>query len=271
MTWRAISDIRLNVSLLYPLLLQVAHPTIDAGVSHYSSFDEEPWDRLMRTMDYVNLLVYGGHSAAAAGRRLRQLHKRFRGSKPDGTRYSALEPEAYAWVHATLLDTYVRAHAHFGTPMTRSETDRFYAEYRGLGRLVGVRERDLPETWPRFQAYFRRKARTRLTRTESVDRVLATIDHIDAPPAPITGRLWPVLRLPARRLIQLGGVGLLEPAVRRRLALPWTPIDEAQLRVLGAVLRGVGPLIPASLKITGPDHLRWRAQEIESGPLGHTA
>jgi uncharacterized protein (DUF2236 family) len=269
--WRATSDVRLNVAMLYPLLLQVAHPTVDAGVSEHSDFERRPWDRLLRTMDYVNLLVYGGQEAAAAGRRLRHLHKRFHGTHPDGTRYSALEPEAYAWVHATLIATYVRANAHFGTPMTTRETERFYAEYRGLGRLIGVRERDLPATWPQFCTYFRRTARTKLTRTPSVERVVNTVAHVGAPPAPIAGRLWPAIRFPVRRALWLGGIGLLEPAVRRRLGLGWTAIDEAQFRVLAVVFRGLGPVLPASWKVTGPGHLRWRSVEIETGPLGRAA
>lgn len=269
--WRATSDIRLNVALLYPLLLQVAHPTVDAGVSDHSDFDRRPWDRLLRTMDYVSLLVYGGRDAAAAGRRLRELHKRFRGTRADGTRYSALEPGAYAWVHATLLDTYVRGHAHLGRPMTPRETDRFYDEYRGLGRLIGVRERDLPPTWPEFCAYFRRTARTKLERTGSVERVLHTAGHAGAPPAPISGRLWPLLRFPARRAMWLGGIGLIEPAVRRRLSIDWTAVDETQFRALGIMLRGLTPLMPEQLKVTGPGHLQWRRDVIAAGPLGSAA
>lgn len=271
MAWRVTSDLRLNVAMLYPLLLQVAHPTVDAGVTDHSDFEHRPWDRLLRTMDYVSLLVYGGREAATAGRRLRQLHKRFKGTKPDGTRYSALEPDAYAWVHATLIATYVHANAHFGTPMTIEQTHRFYTEYRGLGRLIGVRERDLPPTWPQFLTYFRRTARTKLERTRSVQRVLDTINHVAPPPTPITGRLWPVIRLPARRILWLGGIGLLEPAVRRHLNISWNALDEAQFRVLSTMTTHLGPLMPASLKITGPGHLRWRQAEIESGPLGWAA
>jgi uncharacterized protein (DUF2236 family) len=269
--WRVTSDLRLNVAMLYPLLLQVAHPTVDAGVTDYSDFERRPWDRLIRTMDYVSLLVYGGRETIAAGQNLRRLHRRFKGTKADGTPYSALEPRAYAWVHATLIATYVNANAHFGAALTKPETDRFYAEYRGLGRLIGVRERDLPETWPEFCTYFARTTRTTLEPTPSVRRVLSTINHVGAPPTPITGRLWPVIRLPARRVVWLGGIGLLEPAVRRRLDIGWNGLDEAQFRALGAITKGLGPLMPASLKITGPGHLRWRQTEIESGPLGHAA
>lgn len=269
--WRITSDVRLNLGVLYPLLLQVAHPTVDAGVTEHSDFEHRPWDRLMRTMDYVSLLVYGGPEALAAGRRLRHLHRRFRGTKPDGTRYSALEPEAYAWVHATLIATYVHANARFGHPMSPAETDRFYAEYRGLGRLIGVRERDLPPTWPQFQSYFRRTARTKLERTTSVQRVLDTVHHVGPPPTPITGRLWPALRVPARRILWLAGIGLLDPRTRRNLEIDWSSLDEAQFRTLSSVTRRLDPLMPAALRVSGPGHLRWREREIAGGPLGQAA
>src|SRR5437016_14489981 len=91
--WRYCSDARLYLVMLYPLLLQVAHPTVAAGVRDFSDFEQRPWDRLLRTLDYVNLLVYGGPQAVVAGRRLRDMHKRFRGLREDGQRYYALEPE----------------------------------------------------------------------------------------------------------------------------------------------------------------------------------
>ncbi|MBV9804914.1 MAG: DUF2236 domain-containing protein [Solirubrobacterales bacterium] len=269
--WRVTSDVRLNLGVLYPLVLQVAHPTVDAGVSEHSDFEHRPWDRLMRTMDYVSLLVYGGHDAVAAGRRLRHLHRRFKGTTADGTRYSALEPEAYAWVHATLIATYVHANARFGHAMRSAETHRFYVEYRGLGRLIGVRERDLPPTWPEFCRYFRRTARTRLARTPSVERVLHTVHRVGAPPTPITGALWPAIRIPARRILWLAGIGLLDPIVRRNLGIGWSWLDEAQFRTLSMVTRRLDPLMPADLKVSGPGHLSWREREIADGPLGQAA
>lgn len=266
--WRATSDLRLYLGMLYPLLLQVAHPTVDAGVAEHSEFEQRPWDRLLRTVDYVSLLVYGGPEAIAAGRRLRSLHKRFRGASADGSRYSALEPAAYAWVHATLIDTYVRTNARFGRPLTPSEIDRFYREYRGLGRLIGVRERDLPPSWLEFRAYFDATARATLTRTGSVARVLATIHDPGPPPMPITARLWPAVKFPARRAVWLGGIGIMDPWLRRRLGIGFSPLDEAQFRALGVLSRATNPIMPAGLKAIGPGHLRWRSAEIANGPLG---
>jgi uncharacterized protein (DUF2236 family) len=268
MAWRCTSDVRLYAAMLYPLLLQVAHPTVGAGVSDYSDFERRPWDRLLRTIDYVSLLVYGGREAVPAGRRLRELHKGFRGTREDGRPYSALEPEAYAWVHATLIDTYVAGHANFGRPMRPDEIERFYVEYRGLGRLIGVREHDLPPTWGAFREYFDRMMSEELVRTRAVDTVLGTIRRAPAPPLPIPEILWRALRLPAGQALWLGGVGLMPRSLRERLGITWGAADRAQFRALGRLSRSLTPILPRRLQITGPSQLRWRRQAIADGPLG---
>ena len=270
-TWRRTSDARLYAVMLYPLLLQVAHPTVGAGVRDYSDFEQRPWDRLLRTIDYVSLLVYGGRDAIDAGRRLRALHKGFRGVREDGERYYALEPEAYAWVHATLLETYVAGHAHFGSPLSRPEVDRFYREYRGLGRLIGVRERDLPESWDEFRVYFDRMVNTELVRTVSVDRVLRSTREPVRPPIPIPDAVWRLARLPARRGLYVGGVGMMKPSLRERLGIRWTRRDELEFTATGAVSRALTPVMPERFRVMGPATLRWRARDIQHGPLGSGA
>ncbi len=267
--WRIGSDARLYFVMLYPLLLQVSHPTVGAGVRDYSDFERRPWQRLLRTLDYVSLLVYGGPDAIAAGRRLRALHGHFRGNKDDGTPYHALEPEAYAWVHATLLEAYVAGHAHFGLRLPSADVEQFYREYRGLGRLIGVGEDDLPPDWsPGFRAYFEHATRTGLVRTSAVDRVLAAVEQAAAPPIRLPKALWRAIRIPPRRALWLGGVGLLGGELRERLEIPWSRRDETEFRALGAVCRAATPVMPSALRITGPAQLRWRREAIARGPLG---
>jgi uncharacterized protein (DUF2236 family) len=267
LAWRRTSDVRLHAVMLYPLLLQVAHPTVGAGVRDYSDFERRPWDRLMGTIDYVSLLVYGGRDAVAAGRRLRELHQQFRGVREDGQRYHALEPDAYAWVHATLIETYVAGHAAFGRPMTRSQIDRFYAEYRGLGRLIGVREHDLPDSRDGFREYFERMTTQELVRTQAVDRVLGAMRQAPPPPLPIPDVVWRALSLPASQVLRLGGIGLMSPSLRDRLGIPWNAADEARFRALGSLSRSLTPVLPLRLRVTGPAQLRWRRQAIAQGPL----
>ncbi len=268
-TWQFGSDVRLYLAPLYPLLLQVAHPTVAAGVRDYSNFEQRPWERLWQTLDYLIVLQYGGPEAVPAGRRLRELHKRFKGTRADGEPYYALERGAYTWVHATLLHTYVVAHRHFGRPMTPDQTERFYREYIGLGRLVGVRAEDLPADWAGFQTYFERMAAEQLDHNETLERVLRAVLDPAAPEVPFLPEpVWKALRIPARRAVYLGGVGLLTPELRARLRIAWTRRDAVEFRAMGAASRALTPMLPKKLKIFGPTQLRWRAEAIAHGPLG---
>jgi uncharacterized protein (DUF2236 family) len=267
-TWQRTSDVRLQFVMIYALLLQVAHPTVGAGVHDYSDFELRPWTRLLRTIDYVTLLVYGGEQAVGAGRRLRELHRGFRGTREDGRRYHALEPDAYAWVHATLIEAFVTGHATFGSRLSAEETDRFYGEFRRLGRLVGVRERDLPPTWREFRVYFERMTAEELIRTDAVARVLAALRFIPPPPAAIPRGLWGAVRIPIGGALRLGAAGPMTPALRARLGINWSRLDEARFRALSGVSRGLTPVLPGSLKVTGPDQLRLRQAAIDRGPLG---
>jgi uncharacterized protein (DUF2236 family) len=265
-TWQRASDVRLYPISLYPLLLQVAHPVVGAGVRDFSDFDRRPWNRLVRTLDYVQLIVYGGEEAIAVGRRLREVHKGFRGVREDGRPYNALEPEAYAWVHATLIESYVAGHQHFGTPMSPAERETFYREYRGLGRLLGVRERDLPDSWDGFSDYFDAKL-GELVPTASVARVLGTVGNAPMP-FPMPRAIWRALRIPAARLLWLGGIGPMAPALRERLGIRFTRSDERAFRALARASRATDPVLPQALRITGPPQLRARRRAIARGPLG---
>jgi uncharacterized protein (DUF2236 family) len=268
--YRYASDSRTMLGAGAALLLQVAHPTVGAGVLEHSDFEHDPWGRLLRTLDYVNLLVYGTPAQAAeTARRVREMHKRIKGTRPDGERYHALEPEAYAWVHATLAEVIVAAHARFGRRMDRGEIEEFWREWRDLGRLLGIRERDLPPTWAGFRIYVAEMVDGCLERNETTDTVRRALGNPATPPLPGLGEgTWKAVSLPARRASELATAGLLPPALRHKLGIPWSRWDEAQLRALGAALRPATPVMPRSLRRMGPAWLRWRADEISRGQFG---
>jgi uncharacterized protein (DUF2236 family) len=271
--WRYAGDARLLAGAGYALLLQVSHPTVGAGVGEHSNYAEDPWGRLVRTLDYTYVMVYGGpRLAAATGRRVRELHKRIRGKRPDGTRYHALEPEAYAWVHATLVQSIVAGHEAFGRPLRPETVRRFYAQWRGVGRMVGVRERDLPETWDGFREYFDRMVEERLEDNDVVQGVLLTLTQPMAPPIPGLGEgAWRVARLPLARLGALATVGLLSPALRRRFGLEWSRAQELEFRSLCVTSRAATRLMPAALRNTGPNYVRWRREALERGDVAGPA
>jgi uncharacterized protein (DUF2236 family) len=267
--WRRAGDARVLLAAGYALLLQVAHPTVGAGVSEHSRFQSDPWGRLLRTLDYSCTIVYGGPQAAGEmGRRLRSFHKQIQGTTPEGVRYHALEPRAYAWVHATLAAGVVVAHERFGVSFEEAQRERFWEEWRTLGRLLGIRPHDLPPQWAGFCAYFEEMVSDTLQRTQAVDEVIAALAR-PAPPqlARFYRPLWRLARIQISHVIGLATTGLLPPILRRRFGVPWSRTRELELRALGSTLRAATPLMPPSLLNTGPGYLKWRSEALARGDV----
>jgi len=253
----------------YALMLQVAHPVIGAGVLEHSNFKADPWGRLLRTLDFTTCMVYGGPDLAwQTGRRVRLMHQQIKGILPNGERYHAMEPEAYAWVHATLADAIVKANAHFVRPIPAHDLERFWQEWRAIGRLLGVRDRDLPLSWAEFGAYYDAMVTDHLERTQSVDDVLEVMAK--PPPPGVRGvprPVWNAIRRPAARGGRMGTIGLMTPALRRKLGLRWTRANDLEFRAIGRASRASGPLLPAGVREFGPSYLRWRSDAIARGEV----
>ena len=273
-TWRAAGDMRLFGASGYALLLQVMHPDVGAGVSEHSNFKEDPWGRLLRTLDYTSSVIFGGPDLAwEIGRRVREMHKSIKGIRPDGVRYHALEPTAYAWVHATLAETIIKAHRLFCSPqLTPAEVDEFWEEWRRMGRLIGVRYSDLPDTWPGLLTYFDRMVEDELVNTEAAQDVLQSLVDPAAPPLPFMNEgVWKVVRWPSAKAETLGTIGMLPPALRDRLGVEWNEKKERRFRRLGRIARRSRPLMPPQARNFGPHYLHWRRKQIARGDVaaGH--
>jgi uncharacterized protein (DUF2236 family) len=73
---------RVGYSPLVPLLgggpavlLQVAHPLVAAGVVYHSDYKNDLWQRLLRTLRALYLIVYGSkEEAESAGEAVRAVH-----------------------------------------------------------------------------------------------------------------------------------------------------------------------------------------------------
>lgn len=248
----------------------MTHPSVGAGVTQHSNFKEDPWGRLLRTLDYTSSVIYGGPDLAwEVGRRVREMHKRIKGVRPDGERYHALESRPYAWVHATLADAIVRAHNLFCAPsLTPTETGEFWAEWRRMGRLIGVRYDDLPESWPGLLAYFDEMVENELEDTEAAQDVLTSLRDPTAPPIPgMRAGVWRVVRWPSAKAGSLATLGMLPPVLRERLGVEWDPARERRFRRLAALIRRARPLMPPQARNFGPHYLRWRRKAIARGDV----
>lgn len=267
--WRYAGDVRLLGGAGYALALQVAHPTVGAGVAQFSAFATDPWGRLLRTLDYVNGTIYGGPQLAGQiGKRVREVHRSIKGVTEDGERYHALEPTAFAWVHATLAASIEQTGRRFGHAMTPQEREEFWQEWRALGRLVGVRDRDLPEDWRSFEVYFDRTVRDTLQNHPTVHEVFDLLGEPSAPPVPgLPAPVWNAVRKPLAAQVKLASVGMLPPILRERFGMEWTERHELAFRALGAASRASGPLLPPQLREFGPLYVRARMKQLRRGDV----
>jgi uncharacterized protein (DUF2236 family) len=227
--WRYFGSVR-NL-LLGPsiLVLQVAHPVVGAGVLEHSGYQEEPWRRLVATARSLTTVAYGDRAGAVAeAARLRERHRTITGVDSRGRRYHALNPEAYAWVHATLVRGAIDAQRLFGAGIPASLLSEYYADMRMVGRLLGVRERDLPVDLAAFSSYYERMVRDRLEDNQAVREVLVSIRHPVRPGFVPASLWWPVARFVGDRAF-LVAVGTLPVVLRSRLGLPWSARDELRL------------------------------------------
>jgi uncharacterized protein (DUF2236 family) len=248
--WTYFGDFRAGLLAGQVLLLQVAHPVVAAGVRDHSNYTEDPWTRLLQTAASLSVYIYGGPAGAKfEAERLRELHKAFKGVDAEGRRYSALNPHAYAWVHATLVKVPVDAQRFFGHPIPDAELGEYYAQMCDVGRLLGVRDQDMPEDWAAFERYYDEMVAGFGT-NETIRTLFETIRTVPKPVRWLPGPLWTRLR-PWQYRAQLFFIrGTLPPAFRDRLDLQWTDADQRRFARFCSVTRSAGSLLPVSARST---------------------
>jgi uncharacterized protein (DUF2236 family) len=267
---RRATDVRLFGAGGYALVLQVAHPTIAAGVRQHSNFTADPWGRFFGTIDFVNLLVYGRpEQIATATRGLREMHARIRGTDPNGAKYSALDPAAFAWVHATLAEAIVRGHHLFGTELTAAEKQQFWEEWLELGQQLGVRPGDLPDTWLGFQAYLRDMIDNVLVYNEMIEIAQHTAAHAvgGSPFRWVSPRAWGLAGRPLGRYGAFLARGTMGSNLREKFHVPWSAREQWLFARVAAAHRAARPVMPPPLRHAGPLALKLRRRAIAAGPF----
>jgi uncharacterized protein (DUF2236 family) len=248
--WELAGDHRVNLVVLMPTLMQVMHPVIGDALSRNPVTTTDPWGRRTRSLDAIQLWVYGGAGALAEGPRLVELHKPVRGRDVDGRDYSALNPEVWAWVVLSSYPGLLTQCRVFGEPLSPADERRLYAEVQNLARMLCVRERHIPPTVADFWVYYDTMVATRLVNHPHVHRVLA-VTRRPPPPPGVPGPLIPVWRAvapafgrPALWLVH----GTFPPEVRSILGVPWSPRDERVFHLVGQTVRYLARVSPERLR-----------------------
>jgi uncharacterized protein (DUF2236 family) len=245
--WRLAGDWRGGLLAARALLLQVAHPVVGAGVGEHSVYKTDPYGRLDRTTKSTLRLVYGGADGHAEGERLRRLHREIKGVDEHGRRYSALNPEAYLWVHATGFELGVVFHELFGTPLSPEAQERLFQEWRTVGWRLGIPSRHLPKTQAEFWEFWHGV----VPKLEN-NRVVQDLLWESPPPPPkVPGFIFRAINDSVGRTSRGLAAWTLPEELRERIGLPRvTAREEQKLRRVCARMRFLGDRLPERMLVT---------------------
>jgi uncharacterized protein (DUF2236 family) len=214
--WRLHGDAATFVAGFRALLLQSLHPLVMAGVARHSSFRDDPFGRLDRTGRFLVTTIYGGTAdAERALAAVRRVHRRVRGTAPDGRAYAASDPDLVTFVHVTEVDSFLAANRAYGRRrLDRADADRYCAEMAEVCARLGG------EPAPRTAAATRRWLAERRGELHLGADGRATVRFLLNPPIGLLSR-------PAHAAVASAAVGLLPLWAQLALRLPAVPPVDA--------------------------------------------
>src|SRR3546814_10934185 len=108
------------------------HPGVLSGVCDHSNFRSDMLGRLRRTAQFISGTTYGSREQALALiSRVKAIHDHVHGQLPDGTPYSAHDPDLLTWVHVTEVTSFLHSYVRYRDPWLskRSEERRVGKEW----------------------------------------------------------------------------------------------------------------------------------------------
>ena len=252
-TWQDFGSWRFHLMLPQAFVLQVAHPIIDAGVGEHSVYKTDPWGRAKRSTELLWPIVYARpQKAIGMGIKLRDLHRTIKGVDKHGNKYFALDPEAYSWVHITGYDATIRMHEMLGKSPTAEQRRAMFVEWRQLGKMMGIRDQDLPATESDYWAYFHGIIRDRLEWGEVVQDLMSPEHYLEIPKPPgsrIPDTAWRLILIVMGRFMRFNLRATLPHQFREKFHIPWSKTDQRLFRAWCGVYRVLHTLTPKKLRL----------------------
>lgn len=220
------------------ILLQLAHPSIAAGLHDHSSFRGSLLTgvrRMQSTVGAMLSITFGEtEDMIAAAARINVIHDRVRGAS-----YSAHDPGLQRWVHATLLESIPLTYELLVGPLTAAERDQYCLEAAIMEPLLGMPGGWLPRDAAQLDAYMRDMLASGTLIVTDTSRALA-----QAVLYPAGWRMaWP-----AFRALQLVTIGSLPPAIREAYGFQWRARDARALARWTRALRMTLRLLPGAVR-----------------------
>ena len=243
------------------LLMQAAHPVVAAGVIEHSTYATDPVGRLLRTLSTSYAVAFGSAAEAdAALRRVNAIHATVRGRLPGSSEpYSAMDPEALLWVHATLVDTALRVYSRFVAPLSPAEEQAYHDESRHVAERLGVPPAAIPATLTELRGWMRDMIESRRVRvTPAARTIAATVLY--------PRRFPPRLVWDAAHVVSLS---VLAPALRRQYGIGWSVRRERGVGRLAHASRRALPWMPSLVRHVA--QARAAAERVRRAQAGQVA
>jgi uncharacterized protein (DUF2236 family) len=218
------------------LLMQAAHPVAVRGLLAHSSAMDEPYERLARTAEVMSTIGFGSRADAdRVTKRVRALHRKYKVDQPD----------LLLWVLFTLVDSGLVVYQLYVDKLSDEEQAEYWQDYKQVGRLFGLKDRDMPDTLADLREYKREMLGGDVLHVSDWARRRAR-EIVLEPPVP-----W--LARPLLETVNFITIALLPDRIRREYG--FSPLPPAAVRralVAGGaeyVKRAVIPLMPDRLRL----------------------
>jgi uncharacterized protein (DUF2236 family) len=154
--WHVHSDVVGLVGGLSGLLLGALHEPTLYGTNQHSSYSDDPLARLGRTASFVNAMTWGSMPVVEKTTDMvRKMHKRVRGTMPDGRPYSADDDDQLIWTGMTQAYSIMRAHLRYHPdPVEGERIDEYYEQYAQFAVWLGA-TKHVPSNRVEVDEYFR--------------------------------------------------------------------------------------------------------------------
>jgi hypothetical protein len=220
--------------------------------------------RLGHSVAFFIGTAYGStETAERLAKSVRSMHHTIKGTRPDGARYDADDPEWLRWNYATVVWGLATAHElYHPMPLRGKQLDRYYGEFVRVGHALGGT--DLPttkaETLECLESYLPKLAVT-------YGKAMGTGPNVSMPQAAVDWAIRDTMPKWAKQLLQHRDCNIIERTARRTAVWsiingihaasgPAPEFQQAQARVRG------GTTVPHTLPsyILGSDEVRSRSE-----------
>jgi uncharacterized protein (DUF2236 family) len=234
---------------------QAMHPSVSAALEATGRVSNQPWPRAIRTGMSEQLVIFGAEpDRLREMERLRRLHRDVRGVSPDGTRYSAFEPETWNWI---MISTFFAQRAGYqattGEHLFADDNQAIWNWFRHMVEPLQLPGRArLVESYAELAAYYDTITAETLKATPTLH---AATTHVLRAPRPdfipsAAGPAWALIAPMLGEIVAVLGFGSMRPDVRALVPMRWTRRHDLEYRTLTTLVRLAYRTLPTRLTDT---------------------